>query len=163
MRWRRLGAAVTVSGVALSVERAYNLGDWVEIEMHSRPGGGHDRDHVGEPQCGGGSRGGIGDVHAERRNPLDQDRDSAVLLSGTHRDANCLRSREMLLSIFSFQNAVFDFGSVNFPQPCACQKQPCTRISFFLLGKMIEFDRTEKIFTKPSDKRTEDYITGRFG
>jgi phosphate transport system ATP-binding protein len=34
---------------------------------------------------------------------------------------------------------------------------------FFLLGKLIEFDRTEKIFTKPSDKRTEDYITGRFG
>jgi len=34
---------------------------------------------------------------------------------------------------------------------------------FFLLGKMIEFDRTEKIFTKPSDKKTEDYITGRFG
>jgi phosphate transport system ATP-binding protein len=34
---------------------------------------------------------------------------------------------------------------------------------FFLLGKLIEFDRTEKIFTTPSDKRTEDYITGRFG
>ena len=34
---------------------------------------------------------------------------------------------------------------------------------FFLLGKLIEFDRTEKIFTKPSDKKTEAYITGRFG
>jgi len=34
---------------------------------------------------------------------------------------------------------------------------------FFLLGKLIEFDKTEKIFTNPSDKRTEDYITGRFG
>ena len=34
---------------------------------------------------------------------------------------------------------------------------------FFLLGRIIEFDKTEKIFTKPSDKRTEDYITGRFG
>ncbi|MGA2390381.1 MAG: phosphate ABC transporter ATP-binding protein PstB [Candidatus Sulfotelmatobacter sp.] len=34
---------------------------------------------------------------------------------------------------------------------------------FFLLGKMVEFDKTEKIFTKPSDKKTEDYITGRFG
>jgi phosphate transport system ATP-binding protein len=34
---------------------------------------------------------------------------------------------------------------------------------FFLLGKLIEFDRTQKIFTTPSDKRTEDYITGRFG
>ena len=34
---------------------------------------------------------------------------------------------------------------------------------FFLLGKLIEFDKTEKVFTNPSDKRTEDYITGRFG
>jgi len=34
---------------------------------------------------------------------------------------------------------------------------------FFLLGKLVEFDSTHKIFTNPSDKRTEDYITGRFG
>jgi phosphate transport system ATP-binding protein len=34
---------------------------------------------------------------------------------------------------------------------------------FFLMGKLIEFDKTEKIFTNPSDKRTEDYVTGRFG
>jgi phosphate transport system ATP-binding protein len=34
---------------------------------------------------------------------------------------------------------------------------------FFLLGKLIEFDKTEKIFTTPADKKTEDYITGRFG
>jgi phosphate transport system ATP-binding protein len=34
---------------------------------------------------------------------------------------------------------------------------------FFLLGKLVEFDSTEKIFTTPADKRTEDYITGRFG
>jgi phosphate transport system ATP-binding protein len=34
---------------------------------------------------------------------------------------------------------------------------------FFLMGHLVEFDRTEKIFTNPSDKRTEDYITGRFG
>ena len=34
---------------------------------------------------------------------------------------------------------------------------------FFLLGKLVEFDKTENIFTKPADKRTEDYITGRFG
>jgi phosphate transport system ATP-binding protein len=45
--------------------------------------------------------------------------------------------------------------------------QQAARISdytgFFLLGEMIEFDRTERIFTTPSDKRTEDYVTGRFG
>ena len=34
---------------------------------------------------------------------------------------------------------------------------------FFLMGNLIEFDKTEKIFTNPYDKRTEDYITGRFG
>jgi phosphate transport system ATP-binding protein len=30
-------------------------------------------------------------------------------------------------------------------------------------GEMIEYDATDKIFTKPKDKRTEDYVTGRFG
>jgi len=34
---------------------------------------------------------------------------------------------------------------------------------FFLNGRMVEYDTTHKIFTNPSDKRTEDYITGRFG
>ena len=45
--------------------------------------------------------------------------------------------------------------------------QQAVRISdktaFFLLGEMIEYDDTEKIFSMPSDKRTGDYITGRFG
>ena len=35
--------------------------------------------------------------------------------------------------------------------------------AFFYLGKLIEYTRTEKIFTNPSQKQTEDYITGRFG
>ena len=34
---------------------------------------------------------------------------------------------------------------------------------FFHLGKLIEFDSTEKIFKNPEDKMTQDYITGRFG
>ena len=37
------------------------------------------------------------------------------------------------------------------------------RTAFFLLGEVIEVDETEKLFSKPTDKRTEDYITGRFG
>lgn len=45
--------------------------------------------------------------------------------------------------------------------------QQATRVSdrtaFFLLGEVVEYDRTEKLFSMPSDKRTEDYITGRFG
>jgi phosphate transport system ATP-binding protein len=32
-----------------------------------------------------------------------------------------------------------------------------------MLGELIEFDRTDKIFTTPSQKLTEDYVTGRFG
>lgn len=45
--------------------------------------------------------------------------------------------------------------------------QQAVRISdntaFFLLGELIEVDKTEKLFSQPADKRTEDYITGRFG
>ena len=45
--------------------------------------------------------------------------------------------------------------------------QQATRIAdktaFFYLGELIEYDRTEKLFSCPSDKRTENYITGRFG
>ena len=37
------------------------------------------------------------------------------------------------------------------------------RTAFFLLGELVEYDNTEKLFSIPSDKRTEDYITGRFG
>ena len=45
--------------------------------------------------------------------------------------------------------------------------QQAVRISdktaFFLLGEVIEYDKTEKLFSMPSNKKTEDYITGRFG
>ena len=45
--------------------------------------------------------------------------------------------------------------------------QQAVRISdntaFFLLGELVEFGNTEDIFSQPTDKRTEDYITGRFG
>jgi phosphate transport system ATP-binding protein len=37
------------------------------------------------------------------------------------------------------------------------------RTAFFLMGELVEIDRTDKIFTSPSDKRTNDYISGRFG
>ena len=35
--------------------------------------------------------------------------------------------------------------------------------AFFYMGELVEFDRTDVLFTKPSNQRTEDYITGRFG
>ena len=45
--------------------------------------------------------------------------------------------------------------------------QQAVRISdhtaFFLLGELVEYGETEKLFSQPRDKRTEDYITGRFG
>lgn len=45
--------------------------------------------------------------------------------------------------------------------------QQAARVSdqagFFLLGELVEFDQTNKIFTAPTDQRTEDYVTGRFG
>lgn len=45
--------------------------------------------------------------------------------------------------------------------------QQAARVSdytgFFLMGELIEFDESSKIFTRPRDKRTEDYVTGRFG
>ena len=45
--------------------------------------------------------------------------------------------------------------------------QQAARISdntaFFLLGELVEFGKTEQLFSNPADKRTEDYITGRFG
>lgn len=45
--------------------------------------------------------------------------------------------------------------------------QQATRISdntaFFLMGEVVEFDKTEELFSMPKDQRTEDYITGRFG
>jgi phosphate transport system ATP-binding protein len=45
--------------------------------------------------------------------------------------------------------------------------QQAARVSdytaFMMLGELIEFDRTGKVFTAPANKLTEDYITGRFG
>ncbi len=45
--------------------------------------------------------------------------------------------------------------------------QQAARVSdntaFFYMGELVEVDETDKIFTNPSKKQTEDYITGRFG
>ena len=37
------------------------------------------------------------------------------------------------------------------------------KTAFFLMGEVVEFDQTEKIFTNPKERKTQDYITGRFG
>jgi phosphate transport system ATP-binding protein len=45
--------------------------------------------------------------------------------------------------------------------------QQAARVSqetgFMLLGELVEFGRTDRLFTKPADRRTEDYVTGRYG
>ena len=52
-------------------------------------------------------------------------------------------------------------------RPWVHNMQQAARISdntaFFLLGELVEFGKTEQLFSTPADKRTEDYITGRFG
>ncbi len=47
----------------------------------------------------------------------------------------------------------------NMQQAARCSDQT----AFFYLGRLVEFDRTEKIFSNPSQKQTEDYVSGRFG
>jgi len=39
----------------------------------------------------------------------------------------------------------------------------CLLTNFLMMGELIEYGRTDKIFTNPANKLTEDYITGRFG
>ena len=49
--------------------------------------------------------------------------------------------------------------------PSGCRKSTFIRAltAFMMLGELVEFDRTEQIFTAPANTLTEDYITGRFG
>ena len=47
----------------------------------------------------------------------------------------------------------------NMQQAARCSDQT----AFFYMGNLIEFDRTERIFTNPKERRTEDYVTGKFG
>ena len=53
------------------------------------------------------------------------------------------------------------------PRASARNMQQASRIAdytaFFLVGEMVEYGKTKDVFAMPKDKRTEDYITGRFG
>jgi phosphate transport system ATP-binding protein len=57
------------------------------------------------------------------------------------------------------QNFTIVIVTHNMQQAARCSEET----AFFFMGKMIEMDSTEKIFSNPAIKQTEDYITGRFG
>ena len=67
------------------------------------------------------------------------------------------RIEELLLELKSQLTIVI--VTHNMQQAARCSE----RTAFMLMGELVECDVTSKIFTQPSDKRTEDYITGRFG
>ena len=55
----------------------------------------------------------------------------------------------------------YTIGIVTHNMQQAARISDCT--AFFLLGELVEYGNTERLFSQPTDKRTEDYITGRFG
>jgi phosphate transport system ATP-binding protein len=56
-----------------------------------------------------------------------------------------------------------DYTIVIVTHKCSKPDGVSDHTAFFYLGKLIEFDKTEKLFTNPSHAQTEEYITGRFG
>ena len=71
------------------------------------------------------------------------------------------------ISTSKIEDLIFDLKSQYTIVIVTHNMQQAARVAektgFFLNGRLVEFDATHKIFTNPSDKRTEDYITGRFG
>ena len=67
---------------------------------------------------------------------------------------NGLSFTEGLLKLSNYE---VDFKEQN------ASKSMIKAAAFFLLGEMIEYDKTEQLFSMPKNKKTEDYITGRFG
>ena len=109
----------------------------------------------------------------------DQLKKSALALSGGQQQRLCIaRALEVLLMDES-TSALDPISTGKIEELCVELKkdytiimvthnmQQAVRVSdetaFFLLGEVIEYGNTEKMFSVPTDKRTEDYITGRFG
>jgi phosphate transport system ATP-binding protein len=107
----------------------------------------------------------------------DKLHDSALKLSGGQQQRVCIARAlavepEVLLmdepiSTAKVEELIFELKKNYTIVIVTHNMQQAARISdltgFFYLGELVEFDSTAKIFTNPADKRTEDYVTGRFG
>ncbi len=113
----------------------------------------------------------------------DRLKESAYGLSGGQQQRLCIArtiAMEPEVILMDEPTSALDPISTNKIEELACElkkdytivivthnMQQAARVSdhtaFFLLGEMVEFDKTSVIFQNPKDKRTEDYITGRFG
>ena len=56
-----------------------------------------------------------------------------------------------------------DYTIVIVPHSIQQAARVADHAAFFLMGELVEYRRGDRIFTRPQDRRTEDYITGRFG
>jgi phosphate transport system ATP-binding protein len=113
----------------------------------------------------------------------DRLQDSAMALSGGQQQRLCIArtlavSPEIILmdepcsaldpiATEKIEELIVDLGAQYTIVIVTHSMQQAARVSdytaFFLLGELMEFNPTEKVFTKPDNKKTEDYITGRFG
>ena len=94
---------------------------------------------------------------------------SGASLSGGQQQRLCIEPASALdpISTAKIEDLIFQLKSDYTIVIVTHNMQQAARVAentgFFLMGNLVEFDATTKIFTNPTDKRTEDYITGRFG
>jgi phosphate transport system ATP-binding protein len=71
------------------------------------------------------------------------------------------------IATLKIEELLFQIGSLTTIVIVTHNMQQAARLAdftgFFLMGKLIEFDKTKTIFQNPGQKETEDYVTGRFG
>jgi len=108
-----------------------------------------------------------GNVILELLRRLTRERNTATIMATHSPEAAALANTVVRLRDGKIEELIFQLKERFTIVIVTHNMQQASRVAeftgFFLLGKLIEFDKTEKIFTNPTDKRTEDYITGRFG
>ena len=97
----------------------------------------------------------------------DRLKKSALGMSGGQHQRLCIASALDPISTTKIEDLALELKKQYTIVMVTHNMQQAARISdktaFFLLGEMVEMNDTETIFSKPKDKRTDDYITGRFG